>query len=76
MFIQVLLHNRSQQHLEKNMAQEDMVKNFEKCANYSVLTLLVYNTVNSVKRFQNVPKDELLSKIYSSIKRRAARAKQ
>jgi len=57
------------------MANQDILTKFEKCSNYSVLSLLIYNTLTSVKRFKDVPRDELLTKIYSTIKSKASRQK-
>lgn len=56
------------------MSQQTIMNQFEKCSSYSVLSLLIYNTLSSVKRFENVPKDELMTKIYSTIKRKASRS--
>jgi len=45
---------------------------FDKCAVYSVMSILVANTINSMARFRDVPKDEVMIKIYSAIKSKAA----
>jgi len=45
---------------------------FDKCAVYSVMSILVANTINSMARFREVPKDEVIIKVYSTIKSKAA----
>lgn len=47
---------------------------FEKCANYSVLTALVVNTVKSMARFKRVPEDVIIPDVYNKLKERAAKA--
>lgn len=55
------------------MAKENsIVDKFEKCANYTLMTALVANTVNSMKRFSGLPKDKVITKIYTAIKNKAA----
>jgi len=51
--------------------QEQVLKKFDKCANYTVLSMLVMNTLVSMRRFENVPHDELVTKIYTSLKSKA-----
>lgn len=54
------------------MAETPIVKMFDKCANYSVMTALVMNTINSMKRFSGIPKDKIVTQIYDVIKRKAS----
>ena len=51
--------------------QEELIQVFDKCTNYSVLMMVVVNTINSMRRFSNIPKETVLIKAYKSIKERA-----
>lgn len=43
----------------------------EKCSNYTVLSTVIMNTLLSMKRFQHIPKDVLISKVYRQLKAKA-----
>lgn len=49
------------------------LRSSEKVANYSVMAILLVNTMSSMRRFKSVPKDELITQAYQLIKKRAAK---
>jgi len=51
----------------------DLSKPYEKCTNYSVISVLVMNTIKSMPRFKDVPDDKIITNIYSRIKEKAAK---
>ena len=53
----------------------DIPAAFEKCTNYSVLSVLVMNTIKAMPRFSAVPDDKIITNIYSKIKEKAAAKK-
>jgi hypothetical protein len=50
------------------MKTTDNVHNFSQQTNYTVLSLLVYNTLKSIDRFKKLDDEVVMRKIYSSIK--------
>lgn len=52
--------------------KKDLTGIFDKCAAYSVMSILIANTINSMKRFRTVPGDEMITKVYSTVKSKAA----
>ena len=52
--------------------QKDLFKSFEKCANYSVISVVVFNTINTMTRFKNVSRDRIITNIFDKIKSKAA----
>lgn len=44
---------------------------FSKCANYSVISILVSNTIKSMSRFKGLLPDEVITKVYSTVKAKA-----
>ncbi len=46
---------------------------YEKCANYSVLASIVATSISTMGRFKNVPKEKVITTIYSKLKDRAAK---
>jgi len=47
-------------------------KNFEKCATYTVLSILTVNTINAMARFRRVPADKIMTDVYTKLKEKAA----
>lgn len=52
--------------------QKDLFKSFEKCANYSTIAIVVFNTINTMSRFKNVSRDRIITNIFDKIKSKAA----
>ena len=50
-----------------------LFQRFETCINYSILGILVSNTLTSMNRFKQISPEEMASKIYRTIKDRATR---
>lgn len=50
-----------------------LFQRFETCINYSILGILVSNTLTSMNRFKQIAPEEMTSKIYRTIKDRATR---
>jgi len=53
------------------MPDKNLSKSYEKCANYTTLSILLMNIVKSMKRFRNIPEEKLITTIYDKIKKRA-----
>jgi hypothetical protein len=60
--------------VEENKKEVNLFRTFEKCANYSTLSMLVVNTIASMKRFKDIDRSELMSKTYSLLKEKAAKS--
>ena len=46
---------------------------FDKCASYSILTIVVANTIGSMNRFRRVPKDQVITDTYTRLKECASK---
>ena len=46
---------------------------FEKCSNYSVLSILTMSTLSRINRFKSIPKDKVITMVYNKIKERAGK---
>lgn len=58
------------------MQDKNLVNIFDKCSSYSVMSILIMNTLQSMGRFRSVPPDHLVTKVYNCIKAKAASAKK
>lgn len=57
------------------MADRNLLNNFEKCADYSVLTGVIMGAVTSMNRFKRVSRERILTSVYTKLKNRAAKVK-
>lgn len=48
-------------------------KKIQKCSNYAVLTMIVANTITSLKKFKSIPRSTIITETYNSIKQRASK---
>lgn len=51
------------------------VKNFRKVCSYTVLTLLIANSVKVLSRYNSVPHEEVVRKAFAALKERASSEK-
>jgi len=44
---------------------------FEKASNYSVLAIVINNTIGAMKRFDRVSREKIITNIYTKLKEKA-----
>lgn len=52
--------------------ETNTTKAYRKCANYSIISAIVINTINAMGRFNQIPRDKISASVYDKIKKRAA----